>query len=261
MKNAQVGGHVLPQKGLGPTKHDEHADQSRSQDTRSLNTQLLVVLRDFDKEQLEGKQPNDHLNEWLEEVPNAPKDSALQEQNKVRASIKNLFRKRNCLTIARPGRKTTGVIQGVVSPEFLDDLDEVKLFIQQNIQPIAQNGVDLDGDAFASLVENSVNLVNEGTPLLVSRLASLARDFNSRLVQKCMESYTRHTNARGPARNLSMLNAIHEVAKEASMQELKKVRFATLRDVHSFAVLHRCGSADMTSAWYAGKADHSALIV
>lgn len=204
------------------------ADNARSHDTHSLNTELLVVLRDFDTDQLQGQPPNSHLDDWLQEVADAPEDSPLQAENSVRASIKQLFRKRNCLTMARPaGRKTTNVTATALSPDFMDDLDAVKTFIWDNIQPLKANDAELGGPAFAQLVESSVQLVNDGTPLLLTRLGTLARDFNLKLSKACISAYVQKKEEMGMAADLQMLGKYHEDAKQAAVLKLRAVRLYT----------------------------------
>lgn len=85
------------------------ADSSAIGDMEALNVRLLMLLRDFDREQLQGQKPNQHLEDWLKEEQVEGPDPTLENQNSIRYAIKRLFRTRDCLTMSPPSGSTTNV--------------------------------------------------------------------------------------------------------------------------------------------------------
>lgn len=199
------------------------SDASRHDDLKALNTHLLFLLRDFDTDQLKGKSPTAYLSEWLSEVKNASEDPTLTEQNNTRASVKALFHKWDCLTMAPPGRKTTNITERELDEEFKADLETLKKFIKQKIKPISVNDHPLNGPELADFVKQAVTKVNDGTPLLVSVVQSLARQRNQEMITVCADKYAEAIGELGVIDSLQMFERAHIQALQSARTELQAV--------------------------------------
>lgn len=232
------------------------ADASRKDDLKALNAQLLFLLRDFDTDQLQGKSPSSYLSEWLSEVKNDSKDALIAEQNSVRASIKKLFHKWDCLTMAPPSRKTTNITERELDPEFKDDLVALKTYIHKRIKPITVNDRPLNGPGLADFIKQAVSRVNEGTPLLLSVVETLARQRNEEMIKTCVDQYAEGIGGIGVIDSLPMFEKAHTQAAQAARTQLQAVRIHSslrlltgirvLRTVHLFVNLNRPPG---TSGW------------
>lgn len=200
------------------------ADKSRHDDLKALNTQLLFLLRDFDTDQLKGKSPKAYLSEWLAEEKNDEGDPTLTEQNNVRSSIKHLFHKWTCLTMAPPGRKTTNITERELDGEFQNDLQVLKTFIHKQIEPITVNEKPLNGPELAEFISQAVTRVNEGTPLLVSVVQSLARQRNQEVISECADKYGAEVGKLGVIESLQMFERAHDKAVQSLRNQLQEVR-------------------------------------
>jgi hypothetical protein len=95
------------------------AEYAKSEYAKALNVRLIMLLRDFDKDQLGGQTPSAHLEEWLKEEPLTGQNPTLENQNNVRRAIKRLFRQRDCFTMSPPSASTTNVAGRHLHEEFM----------------------------------------------------------------------------------------------------------------------------------------------
>lgn len=126
--------------------------------------------------------------------------------------------------MAPPGRKTTNITERELDAEFEADLEKLKKFIRTGTKPITLNDKALNGPELADFIAQAVSRVNEGTPLLVSVVQSLARNHNQQMISECADTYTDAIGQLGMIESLQMFQRAHAKAVLSTRKKLQMVR-------------------------------------
>lgn len=183
----------------------------------------MFLLRDFDKDQLQGRPPSQYMKEWLEDMGNPENNPGVAHRNGIRAGIRKLYRKRYCLTMSLPSTSTMRVVERELAEEFKEDLEALKNFIRDEVKPFRVNNRMLNGIELADYIEKTVATVNSQTPLLQSVVQGLAWQMNKVLLSETETAYMEAMNMPPELRTMNELDKRHNNALLTAKHSLRKV--------------------------------------
>lgn len=160
---------------------------------------FLWVLRDFGLK-LSGDNHEDiNSNEYLEMILKEETcDNNTEKDDKalIRKTIKDNFPIRECFTMIRPvtDEKKLQNIQlldeNEMRYEFLEQIIELRKRIRKLIKPKQINNINIDGNMYICLLEDSVNAINDGgVPKIEDIFNSLCKVESSKASIKAMEVF------------------------------------------------------------------------
>lgn len=127
---------------------------------------FLWVLRDFvlDLRDDEGNEitPDQYLEYVLEETDREP-----EGHNEVRGTIKRFFPERYCATLIRPSDDERDLQNlrsdpDLLKPEFVDQINDLRNFILNQIQVKTIGDIGLTGTDYVSVIMKYVEAINSG---------------------------------------------------------------------------------------------------
>eukprot|EP00347_Sterkiella_histriomuscorum_P012206 403369487 len=197
--------------------------------------QFLWLLRDFILELADEDgnpiTPNEYLELCLREAEGFSQKIA--EKNRIRNLIRSFFKSRYCFTMIRPTDEERDIQnlnknQQRIKEEFLDQIEELKIYIFNRIKPIKLNQVALKSQDYLILANSYIQSINKGSiPTIndawtevVENQLKQALNKACRLYQKEMKNYIQQY---GTPQDLDALSIQHKQVQGQCQEILDKI--------------------------------------
>ena len=177
--------------------------------------------------------PKDYLERALQ--PQKGYSDSAEEKNRIRRLLMNFFKDRDCITLVRPTTEEEDLQNladkpfSMLRPEFQEQVMQLRSKLMGRIRIKCMNGKPLNGEMYASLVENYIKAVNSGiVPNIENAWTYICQGECKKAYKEAMAKYDRillgSVQHRLPISE-EELKLLHKEAKEAAFDhfELKAV--------------------------------------
>ncbi|EGR32496.1 hypothetical protein IMG5_080950, partial [Ichthyophthirius multifiliis] len=160
---------------------------------------FIWLLRDFVLEIVDNKNnqinPNTYLNNCLFDESSVSKQTTTSR--KIREALLNFFKQRECITMVRPVNNEED-LQNLnnlpvekLKPQFVQQLNTLKNKIFEMAQPKEIDGVVLNSNMFASLLQIYVQQINEkgGVPNIQNAWDNIMERECQKSYEECIQAY------------------------------------------------------------------------
>lgn len=182
---------------------------------------LWVIQRDF----LEGKTPQQMLEDALKPVPNPAGDNGIAQVNRVRTSLQRIAANSTATGLAQPHLERTKLCtlpDSELNPTYVKQRDSLRVLVHSMAKSKVVAGKALDGRGLADLIEQVVGALNARD---IPTAGSLVDYFNKELVELCVATYIDRLEAQKLPVSGAQLQAQHDAALGAAEQRFAREKF------------------------------------
>lgn len=225
--------HARARPGQRGAKGGRGAEAERPEELAPFLPAFVWVLRDFalqlrDEHGAEITE-REYLERALRDVPGT--DERAQSKNAVRRAIRGFFPERDCVVLVRPVNDER-LLQSVgcvpwreLREEFRRKVSELRARVLQRTPAKTLEGVQLNGAAFAALVQSYVETLNRGAvPVIADTWASLVQLAGARALDHAMAEY-----AAAARRELPADRPLDDAELQAALARLDDIALAAFR--------------------------------
>lgn len=165
---------------------EEFYGRVKGQDVAFEPAKLLwLIQRDF----LQGKSVQKMVNEALQRVPNANGDRYIDQVNQIRDSLAIMGDNSTAFSLPQPHLQRTKLCEmkdSELDQSYVEQRERLKQLVTSIIHPKIVQGKTLNGEEFASFLEQILEALNKGE---IPSTGSLVEVFNKAILDRCLKLY------------------------------------------------------------------------
>lgn len=165
---------------------EEFYGRVKGQDVAFEPAKLLwLIQRDF----LQGKSVQQMVNEALQRVPNANGDRFIDQVNQIRDSLASMGDNSTAFSLPQPHLQRTKLCDmkdSELDQSYVEQREHLKQLVASIIRSKIVQGKTLNGEEFASFLEQILEALNKGE---IPSTGSLVEVFNKAILDRCLKLY------------------------------------------------------------------------
>ncbi|KAI0497733.1 hypothetical protein KFK09_020967 [Dendrobium nobile] len=165
---------------------EEFYGRVKGQDVAFEPAKLLwLIQRDF----LQGKSVQQMVNEALQRVPNANGDKYIDQVNQIRDSLAIMGDNSTAFSLPQPHLQRTKLCDmkdSELDHSYVERREHLKQLVTSIVRPKIVQGKTLNGEEFASFLEQILEALNKGE---IPSTGSLVEVFNKAILDRCLKLY------------------------------------------------------------------------
>ncbi|XP_020595692.1 guanylate-binding protein 4 [Phalaenopsis equestris] len=167
---------------------EEFYGRVKGQDVAFEPAKLLwLIQRDF----LQGKSVHQMVNEALQRVPNVNGDRYIDQVNQIRDSLAIMGDNSTAFSLPQPHLQRTKLCDmkdSELEQSYVEQREHLKQLVASIIRPKIVQGKTLNGEEFASFLEQILEALNKGE---IPSTGSLVEVFNKAILDRCLKLYNK----------------------------------------------------------------------
>lgn len=197
----------------------------------AFSPKFMWVVRDFTLQLIEDDGNAIDPNEYLEKVlqPQKGFTETTENKNKIRSTLKNFFRDRECITLVRPTidekdlQNLDDLETSQLRGEFVRQIEELRKKALFEAKPKKVNGLEVNGNLLGNLLEKYIEAFNSGAvPNVDMAWDYVCKAQNRKVLEKAIEEYDLVVNETSQPTSETELQIVHKDAKKVGEKYLLK---------------------------------------
>jgi hypothetical protein len=208
-------------------------------DPSAFFPRLIWVLRDFTL-QLESEGKDITANDYLEKtlMPQKGFSDSAENKNRIRKTLKEFFRDRECVTMVRPTVQEADLQRldeldvAMLRKEFVEQAAGLRRKVVMEAKVKKIHGVDVTGELLAKLLEGYIEAFNAGAvPNIDSTWGYICKANNRKVLARCIGEYENMMGEVGIPAEDEEIESVHKEAKKAGIVEIEKTVIGDKKEV------------------------------